>query len=81
MPWYIYIIECSDSKLYTGITNNLELRVRVHNSGKGGRFTRCRIPVKLLYSEKSSGKSEALIREAGIKRLSRQEKLELIGKG
>jgi len=81
LPWYIYIIECSDSKLYTGITNNLELRVRVHNSGKGGRFTRCRIPVKLLYSEKSSGKSEALIREAGIKRLSRQEKLELIGKG
>ena len=81
MYWHIYIIECNDGKLYTGITNNLERRVKAHNSGNGCRFTKYRIPVKLLYSEEASGKPEALKREAGIKQLSRQKKLELIGNG
>ena len=80
MYWHIYIIECNDGKLYTGITNNLERRVKAHNSGNGCRFTKYRIPVKLLYSEEASGKPEALKREARIKQLSRQEKFELIGK-
>ena len=80
MYWHIYIIECNDGKLYTGITNNLERRVKEHNSGNGCRFTKYRIPVKLLYSEEASGKPEALKREARIKQLSRQEKFELIGK-
>ena len=79
MRWNIYIIECSDGKLYTGITSDLKRRVKQHNSGNGCKFTRCRIPVKLLYAEKASGRPEALKREAQIKKLPRQKKLELIG--
>lgn len=78
MSWQIYIIECKDGKLYTGITNNLNRRVKQHNSGNGGKFTKCRIPVKLLYSEKSSSRSAALKREVQIKRLPRPKKLKLI---
>jgi putative endonuclease len=78
MPWSVYIIECKDSKLYTGITNNLERRVKQHNSGNGGRFTKYRRPVKLVYSQKVSDKPAALKREAAIKRLERPQKLALI---
>lgn len=78
MPWHVYIIQCKDSKLYTGITNNLQRRIKVHNSGKGGRFTRSRTPVKLRYSEALPTKPEALKREAQIKRLERSQKLVLI---
>jgi putative endonuclease len=78
MPWHIYIIKCKDGKLYTGITNDLEKRVKAHNSGNGCKFTRCRTPVKLLHSEDCLNKPEALSREAQIKKLTRQEKLELI---
>lgn len=78
MPWYVYIMECKDGKLYTGITNNLERRIRDHNSGDGSKFTRCRIPVKLLYSKRVKNKPGALKREAWIKGLSRQGKLDLI---
>lgn len=80
MAWHTYIIECKDGKLYTGISNDIERRVREHNRGNGCRFTRCRIPVKLLYSEALLTKSGALKREAQIKGLSRREKLELITK-
>jgi putative endonuclease len=79
LRWNIYIIECKDGKLYTGITNDLKRRIKQHNSGNGCRFTKYRIPVKLLYTEKASGRSEALKREAQIKKLPRQKKLELIG--
>jgi putative endonuclease len=78
MPWHIYIIECKDGKLYTGITNSLTHRIKSHNSGNGGRFTKYRTPVKLHYSEDYPTKSEALKREAAIKRLTRAEKIELI---
>jgi len=78
MPWSVYIIQCNDSKLYTGITNNVERRVKDHNSGKGGRFTKYRTPVKLRYTEDCPTKQEALRREAQIKRLTRKEKLKLI---
>ena len=78
MPWFVYIVECQDGKLYTGITNNLELRIRAHNNGVASRFTRSRKPVKLVHSEDSSTKSKALKREAGIKRLPRAKKLALI---
>ncbi len=78
MPWHVYIIQCKDGKLYTGITNNLHRRIKAHNSGNGGKFTKYRAPVKLRYSEKVLGKSEALKREARIKQLSREEKLKLI---
>jgi len=78
MPWHVYIIECKDSKLYTGITNNLGRRIKSHNSGNGCRFTKYRTPVKLRYSEDYPAKPEALKREAQIKRLERSQKLTLI---
>ena len=78
MPWHVYIIQCKDSKLYTGITNNLERRIKAHNSGSGCRFTKYRRPVKLLYSERCLTKPEALSREAQIKGLPRKKKLALI---
>ncbi len=76
--WHVYIIECSDNKLYTGITTDIDRRLSEHNSGKGGRFTRHRTPVKLVYRQSAANRSEALKREAGIKRLSRNGKLDLI---
>ena len=77
-PWFTYILICADNTLYTGITNNLDKRIATHNSGKGAKYTRGRGPVKLVYSETSTDKSSASKREAQIKNLSRQEKLELI---
>jgi len=77
MPWQIYIIECKDGKLYTGITKDLKRRVKEHNSGNGCRFTKYRFPVKLMYHEKVLSISLALKREAQIKRLSRKRKLKL----
>ena len=78
MPWHVYIIECKDGKLYTGITNNLERRIKAHNSGNGGKFTKYRAPVKLLYTENYPSRPHALRREAQIKRLERTEKYALI---
>ena len=80
MPWHVYIIKCSDSKLYTGITNDLERRIKAHNSGNGGRFTKYRTPVELVLTEKVRTRPQALKREAAIKRLTREQKLELISK-
>jgi len=78
MPWHVYIIQCKDSKLYTGITNNLQRRIKAHNSGNGGKFTSVRTPVELLYSEEVLSRPEALKREAQIKTFPRIKKLELI---
>lgn len=77
MSWYVYIIQCRDNTLYTGITNNLKRRIQDHNSGNGCRYTRYRRPVKLIHSEEFPTKVEALKREAYIKRLTRQTKLAL----
>jgi len=79
MSWYIYIIRCKDNKLYTGITKDLERRVKEHNSGYGCRFTKYRTPVKLVHSEEVISRPEALKREMEIKSLRRLKKLELIG--
>ena len=49
--WFVYIVECSDKSLYTGITNDLEKRITVHNQGKGAKYTRARRPVSLKYYE------------------------------
>jgi putative endonuclease len=77
---YIYIIECADGTLYTGYTNQLEKRIISHNSGKGAKYTRGRTPVILKYDEELESKQEAMRREAQIKKLTRNEKLELINK-
>lgn len=75
--WYVYILECNDSKksLYTGITNNLDKRITAHNAGKGAKYTKGRTPVKLVRSFICTSKSEALKLEYQIKKLSRDEKL------
>jgi len=78
--WQVYIIRCCDSKLYTGITNNLERRIKAHNSGNGCRFTKYRTPIKLLYNESCPDRSAALKREASIKAFPRKQKLALIKK-
>lgn len=75
---YIYIVECSDKTLYTGYTNNLDNRIKVHNQGKGAKYTRMRLPVKLVYFEEFDNKSDACKREYFIKQMSRKEKENLI---
>lgn len=75
---YIYIVRCIDDTLYTGWTTNIERRIKCHNSGKGAKYTRCRLPVELVYFETFEDKSTALKREYEIKQLSRDKKLLLI---
>ena len=78
MDNYIYILRCADGSLYTGWTNDLEKRLAAHQSGKGGKCTRARLPVELVYSERFDTKQEAMRREWEIKQLTREEKLKLI---
>ena len=75
---YTYIIKCADSTLYTGWTNDITHRLKMHNEGKGAKYTRGRGPVELVYLEEFETKQEAMSREAKIKRLTRKEKLLLI---
>ena len=77
---YTYILKCADNTLYCGWTNNLEKRVKNHNDGKGAKYTRSRLPVELVYYEEFETPNEAQKREYQIKRLTREEKLELIKK-
>lgn len=78
MPYWVYILACADGSLYTGITNDLTRRLETHNRGKASKYTRSRLPVRLLYQENCPDKSEALRRELHIKGLSREKKLLLI---
>lgn len=75
---YTYILRCSDGSLYTGWTNDLDKRLKAHNSGKGGKYTRTRLPVKLEYFEEYETKNEAMSREAKIKRMTKAEKEKMI---
>lgn len=77
---YTYILRCGDGSLYTGWTNDLEARVKAHASGRGGKYTRSRLPVELVYYESFETKEAAMSREWHIKHLSRVEKLKLIEK-
>ena len=76
--WFLYIVQCEDKSLYTGITTNIVRRLKEHNAGKGGGCTKARRPVALVYEEKYATRAEALKREAQIKRWSKQKKLALI---
>ncbi len=77
--WCVYIVRCNDNTLYTGITNNLDRRIKEHNSSDlGAKYTRGRRPVKLLYSQNCEDKSDASKLEYKIKQLTRDEKLDLI---
>ena len=75
--WFVYLLECSDTSLYCGITNDLEKRISAHNLGKGAKYTKTRLPVKLYWFEEVSDRSVASKREYQIKRLSREKKLAL----
>ena len=74
----VYMLRCSDGSLYTGWTNDLDKRLKTHAAGKGGKYTRARLPVALAYTERFETEHEARSREWHIKRLSRAQKLALI---
>ena len=78
MEYLVYILRCGDGSLYTGCTNDLPRRLRAHQSGRGAKYTRSRLPVELIYQEPAADRSAALRREAAIKRLSRTGKQALI---
>lgn len=78
--WWVYMVRCRDGSLYTGATNDLSARLERHNAGKGGAYTRSRRPVRLVWAERAANRSRALRREAELKRLTRKEKLMLVGR-
>ena len=81
MSWFLYVVQCSDGSLYTGVTTDIERRLREHNGSKrGAKYTRSRRPVKLVYSRLCHDKREAMREEYQFKSLSRKQKLKLIEK-
>ncbi len=78
--WFFYILRCADDSLYSGITTDLERRLREHNAGAGARYTRGRLPVSLAYSERLPDRAQALRREHAVKQLDRAAKLQLLAK-
>lgn len=78
MTFDVYLLECIDKSYYCGYTSDLKRRVEEHNSGTGGRYTRARIPVKLIYHEKCESRSLAMKRECEIKKFSKKQKEMLV---
>ncbi len=78
MDWRVYILRCADGSLYTGVTNDLDNRMKAHSSGRGSKYVKSRRPFRLVFSEPAESRSEAQKREAGIKGLSRREKIRFI---
>lgn len=76
--WYVYILRCADGILYTGSTTDIDRRVKEHNSGKGGSYTRIRQPVELVHKEFYLNRSKAQAREVQIKGWTKNKKLALI---
>ena len=77
MPYFVYILECSDGTYYTGNTNNLKKRLEAHNCGRGARYTRARRPVRLAWFGECATRREAMRRERQVKRLPACEKIKL----
>jgi putative endonuclease len=77
LPYYVYILICSDGSFYTGYTKNVDERVRQHSCGKGARYTKMHKPKQVAYVETLFSRAEAMKREKAIKKLSHQDKLEL----
>ena len=77
-PWALYILGCGDGSFYTGVTNDIERRLKMHTSGRASRYTRTRRPVELLYQEPCRTRTQALVRELKVKALSRSKKEALI---
>ena len=78
MSWVVYILKCGDNSLYTGITNNLEIRLLAHEEGRGAKYTKGRGPFKVVYQQDFSSRSKATVKEMEIKKLSLEEKRQLI---
>jgi putative endonuclease len=78
MNWIVYIVECNDKSLYTGITNNIDKRIEAHSLRKGSKYIRGRLPIKLVYKEICVSRSNATKRELEIKKLNKKEKHFLI---
>lgn len=78
MAWIVYLLRCRDGSLYAGATNDLSRRLAAHQSGRGGAYTRSRLPVRVVYSERQPDRGAALRREAALKRLPRAAKLALV---
>ena len=76
--WFVYILQCSDGSLYTGITNDIKYRIKQHELGLGAKYTKGRGPLKLLYKEEYENRSLASKRESEIKRLNKKDKQALI---
>ena len=75
---YCYIVECADGTYYTGWTTDPQRRVAVHNSGRGAKYTKMRLPVKLVYVEEQPDRHAAMKRELAIKRMGRAGKQKLV---
>lgn len=78
--WYLYILRCGDGSLYTGISPDVSARLEAHRQGRGAKYTRSRGPLELVYTEACGSHSQALKRELAVKRLSHQEKEQMISK-
>jgi len=78
-PWYVYLVECSDGTLYTGVAKDVTARVAVHNEGRGAKYTRGRLPVRLVFSEPAISRGAALARELEIKAMPSSSKWRLAG--
>ena len=78
--WYVYLVRCADGTLYTGVATDLERRIAAHNAGRGAKYTRSRLPVKLVYREAAADRAAAQKREHAIKRLPRPAKRALFAR-
>jgi len=81
MAWTVYMLECADTSLYTGITVDLERRLEEHSKGKGAKYTKHRGPFTVVFTERLEARGQALQRETAIKAMTREEKLGLIKTG
>jgi putative endonuclease len=78
MAYHVYVILCTDGSFYTGYTKNIDTRIKLHESGKGARYTRMHKPQKIAYLELFESRAQAMKREKAIKRLTHKQKLNLI---
>jgi predicted GIY-YIG superfamily endonuclease len=78
IAWFVYLLRCADGTLYTGIAKDVNRRCQQHNAGTASRYTRCRLPVELVYQEAHASQGSALRREAAIKALPRRQKESII---
>ncbi len=80
-PWFLYILQCQNDSFYTGVTKDLERRLKMHNDGKASRYTRARRPVEMIYHEDCASHAQALVRECQVKALPRKKKEQLVLSG